>query len=92
MTRHMLIKGLSLVLLTGMISMPAGAMSASEAKSAGLIAEDCKGYVQAKKPEGQSVAYDINSKRRAEYDRLAAQQNLPAEVVAATAGAKLCGK
>lgn len=83
------------MLSAGLVALIAGqalAMSAPEAKNAGLIKEDCQGYVQALKPEGQSVATDINAKRREEYQRLAAEQKLPVDVVAKTTGAKLCGQ
>lgn len=84
------------IILTAMMmclaSTAALAMSASEAKNKGLIQEDCSGYVTAIKPEGKSVASEINAKRREEYSRLAAQQKVSVDVVAATTGAKLCGR
>lgn len=86
------LKLISLAIFAGVLSSSSFAMSASDAKKAGLIEENCKGYVQPKSNEGQAVAEDINAKRRVEYARLAAEQKLTIEVVAVTAGAKLCGK
>ena len=77
--------------LMGLVSLPALAVDAQEAKKKGLIKEDCQGYVVALKAEGQAAASDINAKRKAEYERLAKQQGVPVDVVAATTGKKLCG-
>lgn len=80
----------SMAVLVGLISMPAWAIDAQEAKKQGLIKEDCQGYVVALKAEGQAAAADINAKRKAEYERLAKQQGVPVDVVATTTGQKLC--
>lgn len=81
----------SMFAVVGTVEM-ACAMSASEAKKQGLITEDCRGYVQAVKPEGKAVADQINDQRRQEYARIAGQRNVPVAVVEAEAGNKLCGK
>jgi uncharacterized protein YdbL (DUF1318 family) len=82
----------AVALLVGLVAVPAEAATASEAKAAGLIKEDCVGHVVALKPEGNAVAAEINAKRDAEYKSIAASKGVPVEQVAATTGAKLCGK
>lgn len=87
-TRYAFVFGMAFVFASN-----AWAMSASEAKSAGLIKEDCRGYVVALKPEGQAVANDINAKRMAEYKKIAAADGkITVDMVAAATGSKLCGK
>jgi uncharacterized protein len=82
----------SFVILAGAVTLPAAAMSAKEARKAGLIVEDCKGYVKPKTDAGKTVADEINAKRQAEYQRIAAQDGVDVNDVAATAGTKQCKK
>ena len=88
------ILSLAAVLLSGLAFVPdVWAMSAQEAKAAGLIKEDCRGYVTATSAQGQSIADDINGKRATEYKKIAAADGkITVEMVAAAAGQKLCGR
>jgi len=85
-------KAASAVVISGLLTVSAMAMSAKAAKNEGLVAEDCHGYVHALKDEGKAVAKEINDKRRAKYARLASAEKVPVEVVAEEAGKKVCGK
>jgi uncharacterized protein YdbL (DUF1318 family) len=77
------------VLLAASVCGPVAAMSAQEAKSKGLVEEDCQGYVKPMNAGGQAVASQINEQRKAAYAQLVTPQ-LPLEAVAAAAGKKLC--
>ncbi len=64
-----------------------------DAKSAGLVGERPDGYVAAVQPNPPAniarLVDDINSKRRAAYEQVAAQTATPVEQVAAVAAEKI---
>lgn len=82
-------KKLVVALTTCLLIQTASAMSASEAKSRGLVQERGDGYVSATSAEGHTVASHINSGRRAEYERIARSRGISVAEVARTAGSRL---
>ena len=58
---------------------PAFALDLKEAKSKGLIGEDSTGYVAViKNEEGvEAIVKETNEKRKAEYQRIAAEKKIP---------------
>jgi uncharacterized protein YdbL (DUF1318 family) len=74
------------------VAMPALAMDLDEARSKGLLGEQADGYVGIvgqSTPELQQLAADINAKRKAHYEEIAANNKTSPEAVAALAGKKL---
>jgi uncharacterized protein YdbL (DUF1318 family) len=91
----------TLVLLSCCLSLPAwaldlnGAMSAlPEAKAAGYLGEQPNGYLGVIRPINQAddIARLINDARRAEYQRVAKENNIKLPDVEAIAGKKALDK
>ncbi len=79
-----------------LLAAPASASDLDAAKAKGALGEQADGYVgvvdaNASDAE-QALAKDINAKRRAHYERIAAENGTPVEAVAQLAGAKLIEK
>lgn len=86
-----------LPLLLALLVLPVAAMSLQEAmkslgeaKTSGLVGEQADGYLGVVRDEGQSatIASLINEARRAEYLRLAKENNIDLSDVEALAGKK----
>ena len=80
---------LSLLLIT-----PAFALDLGEAKSKGLVGETSKGYIAAVKPSGEvnALVKDINSQRKAHYQKIAQKNKISLEAVEVRAGQKAISK
>lgn len=78
-----------LILITALMILPvqAFALSLEEAKTKGWVGERVDGYVGPviSTPEVVTLVKDINNQRRAEYQRIAAQQNQPVDTIAKVA-------
>lgn len=71
------------------LAAPAMALDLQEAKQKGLVGETASGYlaaVGAETPEVESLIEEINRKRRAEYKRIARENNIALGDVEALAG------
>ena len=79
---------LSLLCLAGLVQ----AADLQTAKSEGLVGERADGYLGLVKPavpaDVAELVRTVNAKRRAEYERIAAKNNLTLEQVQALAGKK----
>jgi uncharacterized protein len=84
--------------LTLMLLVPlsAWALTLDEAKAGGLVGEDASGYIAAvSEPptsEVNALIADINARRRAEYERIAAANAINVEDVEKLAGQKAIEK
>ena len=70
---------------------PAFALSLDEAKSKGLVGEKANGYLGVVSPgsqEVQTLANEVNQKRREAYPEIAARNRTPLETVEMLAGEK----
>lgn len=87
--------GLLLVVLL-LLAGSAQALELSELKADGVVGERADGYLGLVEPEVAAdvaeLVADINSRRKAEYQRIAAENELPLEKVEALAGKKTLGK
>ena len=94
--RRLFLGGIAAVValgLTGALA-PAGAQSLAEARSQLLVGEMLNGYVGVVQNQAgvQALVDSVNSQRRAEYERLAAQNELPLAVIEQQAGASLVAR
>lgn len=85
---------LMLALLCTAITLPAYAMTLTEARSSGAVGEQLDGYVAALKPtaEVKALAADINAKRKKEYLRISKGNGQPANLVAKLAATQIAKK
>lgn len=67
----------------------AGADTLDEVKQAGSVGEQADGYLGALDPSAAMLVEEINSQRRAEYEKIAEKNGIPVEQVGVLAGAKL---
>jgi len=81
------------LLLLGLLTSPALALSLDEAKAQGLVGERVDGFVgvvPANPPaEVRQLVERINAERQKRYEEIAAQRDIPVEAVAQIAGEKL---
>ena len=79
------------VLLLAGAAQPAMALTLDEARHQGRVGETFSGYIAARQQESetQALVKRINDGRRAEYQRIAQQNNLTTDQVARIAGGKL---
>lgn len=79
------------LLLAATMSQPAWALTLDEARQSGRVGETLSGYIAPRADDSETLALvkRINDGRRAEYQRLAEQNNLTADDVARIAGQKL---
>ncbi len=86
-------KLLAMVALVLALAVPAFALDLDEARAKGLLGEQADGYVgvvAAGAPaDVTKLAAEVNAKRRAHYEEIAARNSAPVEAVAALAGKKL---
>ena len=74
------------------LAVPALALDLDEARAKGLLGEQPTGYVGivgTSTPELESLAAEVNVRRRAHYEGIAARNGTRVEAVAALAGKKL---
>lgn len=74
-----------------LLVMPAYAMDLQEARVKGVVGERLDGYVEALDSSAQSLAGDVNAKRRAEYNKISQQNGQPVDVVAKIAAERIIG-
>lgn len=81
-------------ILSLLLALPAFAMGLGEAKSKGLVGETSSGYLAAVKPSADinALVKDINGKRKAQYKKIAAKNDISLEAVEVRAGQKAIGK
>ncbi len=81
-----------LLFLSLAIALPAMAITLDTAKSQGLVGEANSGYIAVvgeSSPELEQLIAEVNSKRKAEYARIASRNNIDIAQVAARAAEKL---
>jgi uncharacterized protein len=80
--------------VTLLLATPAFALDLGGAKSKGLVGETSTGYIAAIKPSGDvnALVMDINSQRKAHYQKIAKKNNISLEAVEVRAGQKAIGK
>jgi uncharacterized protein YdbL (DUF1318 family) len=75
------------------IAVPALALDLDEARAKGKVGERADGYVGAvwedASDDVKQLVADVNAKRRAHYEEIAAKTGAPVDAVAALAGQKL---
>ncbi len=76
------------------VSFPAYALDLHSARSAGIVGEKADGYVAViqDSSEAKALVAEVNSKRQAEYARIAAQNGQTVDVVAKLAAVQIIGK
>jgi len=67
------------------------AIDLKSARNSGAVVETASGYIQAAKssPEIEALVADVNSKRKAEYERIAKEKGQSVEAVAAIAAQEI---
>ncbi len=75
-----------------MLATPAFALDLQAARMQGLVGEQNTGYAKALKPEAASLVAEVNAKRKAEYQRISAQNGQPVDVVAGLAAEQIISK
>ena len=89
-------KKLNIITLVSAVCMSfsAWAISLDDAKNQGLVGEDSSGYLGlvVQNAEAEAVVDDINTKRKAQYLKLAKKNNLSLSQVEALAAAKTIEK
>ncbi len=67
------------------------ALDLHEARNSGILGEKADGYVAVlqKSPEADALAAEVNAKRRAEYQRISAENGQPVNVVATLAAQQI---
>lgn len=77
-----------------LLAFSAQAMTLKEAKSAGYLGEQRNGYLGQVSPnrEAKAIMQQVNAKRRAHYQKLAAKNNISLADVAMLAGGKAIAK
>lgn len=70
---------------------PVMAMSLDQARSSGAVGEKLDGYVGVVKasPDASALAAEVNSKRKAEYEKISKQNGQPASVVGKVAAEQI---
>lgn len=91
MTKSTIRLALAALLLT---ALPAMALDLGEAKSRGLVGETNTGYLGAVKSSSavDALVADINAKRKAHYQKIAAENGISLQAVEARAGLKAIEK
>ena len=85
---------IGVLLLSMLLSLPALALDLGDAKSQGLVGETAEGYLGAVKssPEVDALVENINSKRKAQYQKIADKNKISLQAVEARAGQKAMSK
>lgn len=84
----------AIALCAALAAYPAFALDLASARAQGVLGEKSDGYVAvlAPAPGVQQLASDINAKRKAEYQRIAAEKGQTAAVVAKLAAQQIAGQ
>ena len=92
--KGMLQRTLGVLLLSLSMALPAFALDLGEAKSGGLVGETSSGYLAAVKSSGDvdALVASINSKRKAQYQKIAQKNGISVQAVEVRAGQKAIGK
>lgn len=87
-------QSLGVLLLSLSMAMPAFALDLGEAKSGGLVGETSSGYLAAVKSSAEvdALVASINSKRKAQYQKIAQKNNISLQAVEVRAGQKAIEK
>jgi uncharacterized protein len=87
-------RSLGVLLLSLSMAMPAFALDLGEAKSGGLVGETSSGYLAAVKSSAEvdALVASINSKRKAQYQKIAQKNNISLQAVEVRAGQKAIEK
>jgi uncharacterized protein len=82
------------IALLALFAVPAFAIDLGTAKAKGLVGETATGYLAAVKPSAEvnALVQDINSKRKAQYQKIAGKNKISLEAVEVRAGQKAIGK
>ena len=84
---------LMLVAALAVTSLPARADALDDARAAGLVGERADGYAALVDPNApaniKSLVKDINDKRRAAYQKIAAEKGVPVEQIGAITAEKI---
>jgi uncharacterized protein YdbL (DUF1318 family) len=80
--------------LSLLMALPAFALDLSQAKSSGQVGETNTGYIAAIKPSGEvdALVANINSQRKAQYQKIAKKNGISLQAVEARAGVKALQK
>ena len=81
----------ALFVLGLMAAVPAMAMSLDQARASGAVGEKLDGYVGIVKasPDASAVAADVNTKRKAEYEKISKQNGQPVSIVGKVAAEQI---
>ena len=92
--KGMLQRTLGVLLLSLSIALPALALDLGEAKSGGLVGETSGGYLAAVKSSAEvdALVASINSKRKAQYQKIAQKNGISIQAVEVRAGQKAIEK
>ncbi len=86
----------TILLVFAFVSVPALAADLDQAKNDGLIGERADGYLGLVDSNAgddvRALVADVNGKRKAQYERIAAKNDLPLDQVEALAGKKTIEK
>ena len=82
-----------LIAMFALVAFPALALELHDARAQGLVGERADGYVEGLATAGgvSQLVTDVNSKRKAEYAKIAAQKGQPVDVVAKLAAQQIIG-
>lgn len=87
---------ISLFIGLWLFSMPLAAAELGQIKAAGLVGEQMNGYLGLVDPnasaEVKALVNNINAQRKAEYQRIAAKNGVPADEVARLTAQKVIGQ
>ena len=77
-----------------LVALPALALTLDEARTSGALAEKADGYVQVLKPSAEvnALAEQVNSGRKAEYERISKENGQAVDVVAKLAAQQIAKK
>lgn len=80
--------------VAALAAFPAFAIDLQSARSSGLVGEKPNGYVEAVKPSPDVLALvgEVNTKRKAEYERISKENGQAVDVVASVAAAQIISK
>jgi uncharacterized protein YdbL (DUF1318 family) len=90
---HINIRGLLAAAAIALISLPALALDLDSARSSGVVIENADGYISAASANSsadvRSFVSTVNAARKEEYQRVAAKNGQPLDVVEKLAAAKI---
>lgn len=86
---------LALTMVLGLaVAPPASAQDLDSARASGAVVETASGYLEARSSDSaiRQLVQSVNAQRRSHYERVAGQNGVSVETVAATAGADLTAR